>query len=211
MSFFKDLFGGSSKSRTDIGRGEASATSTTKEYGAQARAADERMTNRSLEFLAPGIDAGKRSRDIYESALGTRGADAQREFYKNFQSDPGFQTEVDYGNKTLAAGAAKQGYLYSGRALQEMQDFGQTKMRDAFERRLTRLEGEAGRGDQAATGAASLISGLGSRTSTSLQDEGNRLSNIAVSAADARAKSRFSGRDLAQLIGTGIKAASMRM
>ncbi|MFW6028575.1 MAG: hypothetical protein ACOC9Q_03535 [bacterium] len=108
------------------------------------------------ELLRPAIEAGDRSRGVLEEALGLQGQEAQQSYYDQFQTDPGFQTAVDYGVDQLDRSAAARGMSMSGNQMQAVADFGQRSMYDAYQNRLGRLEALASGGQAQAGTLAGL-------------------------------------------------------
>lgn len=120
-----------------------------------AIAARENYLTPALASYQPIVESGDRARTAYETALGLRGREAQTGYYNDFQTDPGFTAEVDYGIRALdRSAAARGGSPAAGGALAALQRYGQTKMGEAYDRRLgqinnLRTSGDAARGAQA--------------------------------------------------------------
>lgn len=132
---------------------------------AQERASERAIgTQREfLDLLRPGIEIGDEARETLAGALGLRGESAQRDFFTNFEDDPGFQRAVDFGTENILGQRAALGGLRSGGTLRAVQEFGQTAQLGAFQNRLGNLFRLAGGGQAAlgqAGGAFGNISGL---------------------------------------------------
>lgn len=206
MGFFSGLFGGSQ--RRDIERGRTSATGHVNSGFERAREAGTQHLDRAMTFLQPMIESGDRSRTLYDNAIGVNGAGAQREFTSSFQSDPGFRATLEAGNKNLTTLAASKGYGMSGRAQKELFDYGQRHQGAAYEKRLDRLAQGAQAGGQTRLSGANLINQTGQAMMGSHQSQAGALANIDLQSAAARANTRFSIGDLANLIGSVGKAAA---
>lgn len=105
-----------------------------------------RQQEKNRELLRPAIESGDRSRSLLEQALGIQGADAQQAYYDDFQTDPGFQSAVDYGVQQIDRSAAARGMSFGGNTLQAVADYGQRAMYDAYQNRLSRLNALASGG-----------------------------------------------------------------
>lgn len=138
------------------------ASKAMKQAAAQSRADVER----GLGFVEPYIESGNRAREQYETALGLRGIDAQREYFQNFQTDPGFQAAVDYGNRGIIQNASALGLRNSGGTLNQLQRHGQLQLSNAFGNRLSALSNLSGQGQNAAT---TYLGGTGALANTAIQ------------------------------------------
>lgn len=204
MGFFSDLFGGGS--RKDIEKGRVASNKVITEGYSKGRGVTEDYYGRAQAFLEPQMQSGDRATAALETATGLRGRDAQAGYYDEFMDDPGFQAELDAGQRELGAGASARGYVLSGRALKEAQEFGQTKRRDAFNSRLDRFETMSGRGQQTRMGMAELAANTGRDLAQSHYGEAGTKANIELTSANARANTRFTIGDLGKLIGGAAKA-----
>lgn len=207
MGFFSGLFGGGQ--RKDIERGRQAATGYVNDYYDRGRDSVEDYYGRSMKFLEPQLAAGENARGVYESALGLRGEEAQQDYFDSFNDDPGFQSELNQGQRAVESNAAARGYSLSGRALKELQDFGQQHRRSAYDKRLDRLSGLSDKGGQVALGAANLTAATGKDLAQSFYGQGGTLGNIELTSANARANTRFSLGDLGNIIGGAAKMYSV--
>ena len=144
--------------------------------------------NQAVGYEQPYMQAGSNALNLYGNAVGSNGSAAQASYYKNFQNDPGFQSEVNYGQNQISAQAAAQGQNLSGNTLTGLQGYGQTMLSNEYQTRLNDLMQEAGLGGNAAntvTGASTGAStnatnstlAAGSALGGSLSGAGNSASN----------------------------------
>ncbi len=123
---------------------------------AQSQAADRAAEVQRQNFLdfvelnKPAIEAGNTSRNKLLDAIGLNGEEQQQIFFDNFKTDPGFQAGIDRGIGAIQGTAAARGNLNSGRTLKELSNFTTDSfLNNAFNKRLNRLSGLAGAGQQA--------------------------------------------------------------
>lgn len=126
-----------------------------------ASAIGDRYYGEGRADLNPYAQQGLGANRLIADALGINGREAQAGYYQNFQTDPGFQGEVDAGVQALDRSATARGGLYSGAAMKGVQQFGHAKMGDAYRNRLAALTGQQGVGQQAAGGQAQLAGQFG--------------------------------------------------
>ena len=170
-----------------IGAG-ASILGANKAADAQKQAAkvyaQQQEANRDL--LNPTIQSGDRARGVLEQALGLQGREQQQGYYDDFQTDPGFQSSVDYGIQGIDRSGAARGMSMSGNQLAALQDYGQRQMYGAFQNRLSRLGALAqggtqaagslaGVNTQAASGQAGALGNAGFYQGAGIQNAGNAL------------------------------------
>lgn len=207
MSWFSDLFGGGQ--RKDIDRGRAQATDYVNAYYEQGRKAQEKHFERALTFLKPQLEAAGRASGEYESALGLKGVEAQRDFQSRFTTSPGYKALLDARSKAVMSSATGGGYALSGRALRELADEGQKTMTEDYNRHLDRLGQWSTRGDQVALGTASMTNATGADLAKGYYGQGGTLANIELQSAAARAGTRVTFGDLAKVAATAVKAYSL--
>lgn len=103
--------------------------------------------------LEPFVSAGADATGTISNALsgGPGAADA----FKQFQNSTGFQSQLSSGIEGIVGNQATKGLLQSGSTLKRQTKFGQDLAQGGFQNFLSNLSGQAGRGVQAAGGAAS--------------------------------------------------------
>lgn len=117
---------------------------------------------RAQNYLSPYIQRGNDADLVLRNALGLNGREAQSGYYRDFQTDPGFQSEVDAGVRALDRSATARGGIYSGAAMKAVQGFGQQKMGEAYRNRFNALSNYGQQGFQASQAAAGLAGNMGS-------------------------------------------------
>jgi len=145
--------------------GQAAADAQKKSAKIQAQQMEE-----NRELLRPAIEAGDQSRGVLLDALGVNGREPQQAYFDNFQTDPGFQSAVDFGVRGLERTAAARGMGLSGNTLAGAGEYMQKSMYDAYQNRLSRLSALA-TGGQAQAGT---LAGLGTQSAA---QQGQALGN----------------------------------
>jgi hypothetical protein len=107
----------------------------------------------AVGYLKPWEESGRRGQDLLNDALGINGPEAQRNYFQNFQNDPGFGAVQQAGIGTVEQSRAAGGGLRSGATMKALMDYGQRLQQSVFQDRLNRL-GETGR--LGATSAANM-------------------------------------------------------
>ena len=97
----------------------------------------------------------------------------------NFQTDPGYQFQMQQGLRAVDAGAASQGMLRSGATLKAEQTFGSGLAEQDFTNYYNRLFNLSQLGETAAAGGSPSAIAAG----TSAQQAGNTQASIYGSAA----------------------------
>lgn len=203
MGFFSSLSG--SSQREDARYGLHTSNALIREGRDQALDETDTGLEQSLGYLQPQIDGGNQSRELYENAIGVNGQPAQQGFYDNFQNDPGFQAELDYGLEQTQRSRAASGSLYSGRTLSALADRAQIHQRGAFENRLNRLSGLAQIGGQASSQAAGLTTNAYNRRGDLQFGANQLLGNNYQGYANSSAQSKAAGvNNILGLAGTAI-------
>lgn len=136
--------------------------------------------NDALSKLNPYLKSGEAANSRLSDLLGTSGNSSVQGYGSlsdtfnpgDLTQDPGYQFQLEEGNKALDRQAAAKGGYYSGAALKDAQSFGQgladQTYKDAFARDLTNKQniygmfsGQSGSGQSAANNAADLYQGIG--------------------------------------------------
>jgi hypothetical protein len=157
--------------------------------------------------LSPYAEGGVNANRLIGNALGVNGADAQREYYSGFQTDPGFQSEVDAGLRGIEGSANGRSGLYSGSTLKALQGYGQGKMGQAYNNRLNALMGYGQQGMQAAGQQAQMASQYGGDRMNLEYGYGQQQAGNRINLGNAMAANRNTG--INNLLGIGGVAARM--
>ena len=208
MGIFDNFTGG--RSRDDFAVGTAQANQALQRGFNDFRDTENQFLDRSLGQIQPSIDAGDLARDNQLVALGLKGLEAQRDFFSNFQTDPGFTEALDRSLDVINTRANATGRSLSGGNLRDLTQFATGQfLNQAFQNRLDRLTqlsqlGSAARGD-----AAGLTSGAGARIGGARLGQAQAEANNALAQAGATAQTRDTGiNNLLKLINAGSQLVS---
>lgn len=130
-----------------------------------ALAQQEQQYQRSSAMMQPYISGGTDALSQYRGAVGLDGADKQKAFYQNFQSDPGFEEGL---NRSLDD-TMKKYSIYGdtgGGLAKDLVKTGQEARYGQYQQRLAQLGGLVDTGRTAAS-ALSTVGQAGANASTS--------------------------------------------
>lgn len=118
-----------------------------------AKGVDKRFQE-SKAMMAPYTGAGENALKTYGRAIGLEGQDAQREFYDNFQHDPGFETSL---NNALSETMKRYSIVGNtgGNLANALLKTGQNAIYGQYQNRLSQLGGLVDTGRAAATAVGS--------------------------------------------------------
>lgn len=202
---FFDFFG--TKARKDLQAADAAASGYLSQGKADAVAAGDKYYGEAQNYLSPFAQSGRDADAQIRNALGLNGADSQRGYYNNFQTDPGFQNEVQAGIRALDSSATARGGLYSGAAMKALQGYGQQKMGDAYRNRLNSLMSYGQQGMQAAGQQAGAAQQYGSDRMNLEYGYGQQRAGNQLNLGNALAANRNTGmNNLLGLAGVATKA-----
>jgi hypothetical protein len=112
-------------------------------------------TNQLSPWTTTGVPANADQADL----LGLNGQDAANAAMTKFQQSPGYQFQLQQGERAVDAGAAAKGFARSGAALQAEQQFGSGLAATDFGNYWNRLQQLSGNGLTAAGGIANAATG----------------------------------------------------
>lgn len=110
-------------------------------------------------LLMPYMKGSQSALNLYGNALGANGGQAQKNFYTNFQADPGFQTALNNSLDETMRRYSIMGRTGGGLA-NSLLKTGQNALLGAYDKRVSQLGDLAGFG----RGTASTIAGLGQQS-----------------------------------------------
>lgn len=118
----------------------------------------------------PYMDAGTDALDMYRTSVGLNGAQAQTDYFNNFQNDPGFKAAQDYATRGIENSNALRGRGYGGNVIAGLGDYLQKNMLGAYQTRQSQLGGlvDTGRG---------TLGTIASAGTTAAQNQGQALQN----------------------------------
>lgn len=137
--------------------------------------------------LQPYMGAGEKALGMYGNSVGLNGADAQKEFFQNFEHDPGWQESQDYATRGIENLNAIRGRgVMGGNVIAGLGDYLQKNKLDAFKTRQSQIGGLVDTGKSAATslggigqasaaGQASSLANAGYYQGAGLANAGNAL------------------------------------
>lgn len=202
---FFDFFG--KGARKDLEAANQQASASLEQGKAGAIQVGDKYYGEGQNLLMPFAQSGRDADAAIRNALGLNGADAQRGYYNNFQTDPGFQNEVNAGVRTLDSSATARGGLYSGAQMKALQRFGQDKMSGAYSNRLNALMGYGQQGQQAATQQAGMAQQYGSDRMNLEYGYGQQRAGNQLNLGNALAQNRNVGmNNLLGIAGVAAKA-----
>lgn len=165
------LKGGYDKARSDIGSGYDAATGNVTDY-----------YDRSKGMLDPYIQRGGTLADLYSTALGAKGADAQRAFYNNYATnDPYRQFRDEQANRAIAASMNARGLNNSGRAGLAVSRASLERGSQDMQQYLDRLNQGGQQGGQYAQTLASLANQTGQTLANLNSRRGETLGSLETS------------------------------
>jgi hypothetical protein len=142
-----------------VGMGASSASARElSDANAKAAKLSGQMYQEGKSYLTPYTDSGTSANRLYGDAIGLNGKPAQESYYRDFQTDPGFQTSLDNALDTTTKRYALMGRTGGGMA-NALLKTGQLAMNDQYNQRLNRLSGVADSGRSTATTLANLGQG----------------------------------------------------
>lgn len=203
---------------TAIG-GIAQASAAKKAASAQAQAAEASIAEqrasteaqiaeqrRAFEITQANLDPYRQAGNtanaavMYELGLGAR-----PEGYAGFQATPGYQFQLDQGNRSINALAGARGGLNSGRTLQALADYNQGLASQEYGNFYNRLAGLQGIGANAAAGVGSAAQNTAGNVGNALQNRTAGITNAYGDIGNARASGAIGGANaLSGAINNGI-------
>lgn len=178
------------------------SASATKSAASTASAAELEQYYQTRDDLEPWREAGKNALGNLADASGMNGAAGNANALAAFQTSPGYQFQVDQGQRQLGATAAARGMSLSGAALKESAAYTQglaAQQYDTYANRLAALANvgqtatntTAAAGANAANGVGQAAMQAGNAQAASYQQTGAAINNGLNNAAYAYG--RYSG------------------
>lgn len=142
-----------------------------------------------LQQLSPFAQSGFTANKTLSDALGLNGLEAQAAYFRNFQTDPGYQATLKAGTDAIEQSQVGGGLLRSGGTLKALQDYGSRLMGTMFSDRLNRVAGIGATGQSAATamatGGAGLVDSSTAQIANYLRDIGIARAGGEINASNA--------------------------
>lgn len=145
----------------------AKAEKAQKKATAQGLAAQKAQYEETKSMLAPYSQAGESALDLYGTAVGLKGKDAQKGYFDDFQTDPGWLAAQEAGLSAVDD-KYRLGGSSGGNVRAALYDYGQRNMLSAYDKRLSQLGGLVDTGRGAASSLAGFSSNFGNAQSSLL-------------------------------------------
>ena len=181
-----------------------------KGYAAQNGAFDEAKgyLTGAQDGYTPYAKQGGNAFKMYSDAIGANGRDAQSGFYKDFQTDPGFEASQNAGLQAVQRSAVARGNGFSGGTQKALYDYGQKNMQGAFNDRL----GQLWQGGQTGYSATGQQGQWGNALAGLAQNRGNMAqgyygASATIPVAQGAARQQGFGQQADYAIGRGNAAA----
>lgn len=142
----------------------------------EATAEQRRQFNITQANIRPSIEAGNLARDQLSASLGLSGAEAEAEFFENFQESKGQKFLRERGEKALLRGSASIGGLGGGNIRRALVEQGIGVAGQRLSERQNRLAALSGSGQTAATNLGQIG-----------QSTASNISNLALQSGQTRA------------------------
>lgn len=105
-----------------------------------ARIAKQQFAD-TKELMQPYLEVGDDAMDLYKTGIGLNGLDRQREYFQNFQNDPGFKSAEAYATRGIENSNALRGRGYGGNVIAGLGDYLQKNMLNAYQTRQSQIGG----------------------------------------------------------------------
>lgn len=137
----------------------------------KAAALQAQQYQETKQSLQPYMTAGNNAINTYGTMVGLNGIDAQKEYFNNFQNDPGFKASEDYATRGINNLNAINGRQpMGGNVIAGLGDYLQKNMLNAYQSRASQIGGLVDTGRSAATS----LGGIGQQSAAT---QGQLLSN----------------------------------
>lgn len=158
--------------------GAMAASGAKKAAKAQERAAaadlafQKEQAAKAEARLNPYVQAGYGGLSAYQDTLGLNGAAGTARAVNAFQTAPGYQFQLQEGQKALERSAAARGNLFSGATGKGLIRYGQGVANQAYGTYQDRLSGLATLGENAGAQTGSIGLGYANNVSNALNNQG---------------------------------------
>lgn len=171
--------GGAAMSASAAKKGAKSAANTEREKLEQQREIFDIQRGDQMPYM----DAGKLGLQATADLSGANGLEAARAAQANFLESPGYQFQLEQGQRAIDRSAAARGMLRSGATMEASQRFGQGLAAQDFNSYYNRLSDLAKSGQAAASGVAQSANVL----SNAIGQTGSNIAQTQASLGAAQA------------------------
>ncbi len=139
----------------------------------QAARVQQKQFQETKASLQPYMGVGEKALGLYGNSVGLNGLDAQKDFFNNFESDPGWQASQDYATRGIENLNAMRGKgTMSGNLIAGLGDYLQKNKLDAFKTRQSQIGGLVDTGKSAATALGGIGQASAAGQASSLANAG---------------------------------------
>lgn len=178
-----NLYSGYAGSQAAKQMASAQLASTNAALAQQQKQYDQTQANLS-PFLASGQAANNSLQGLLglnvgntASSVGSSGQIDPNKQLEALQNTPGYQFQLEQGNRTMNQNMAAQGGLFSGQALKAAQQFGQGLANNTYQQALQNYGNVAASGQNAAVGLGTFGQNYANSASDLLTGQGNIQAN----------------------------------
>lgn len=154
------------------------------------------------------FNEGQGGINAYGDATGANGAAGYARATNNFQTNPGYQFQLDQGLKAIDRGAASRGMVTSGNTLQAEQNYGTGLANQSYQQYVQNLQPYFNLGTSAASGIGTLDANLGNSINSSYGNQGNLAFNTQSGIGNAQAAADLANEqasnNIFSAIGSGL-------
>jgi len=151
------------------------------------------------QLLDPYSQAGMGGLQSYLALLGQSGDAAQQEAIYGLEQTPGYQAQLQAGQRALLQNASATGGLRGGNVQQGLAEFGSGLFGQYYQNQLNQLNQLQGQGFQANSGLANLRAGQAANISGALNNAGASNANSIMAGYSSDQST------LGSLLGAGAK------
>ena len=153
---------------------------------AQERAAkrQRQQFEETKELLSPFVQSGELALEDLQASLGLSGEEAQREFFEDFQTDPGFAEASQFGLDQVQDRFELSGRT-GGNLLSALSDRARRDLLGQFQIRQQQLASLAGQGQSAASSLAGAGQNSAAREGQFISNAGALRGNALIGAGNA--------------------------
>lgn len=150
--------------------GNIVAGNTAADAQKDAARVNRKQFEETKKLMQPYTDVGGQALDVYKTGVGLNGAQAQTDYFNQFQNDPGFAAATAHAQRGIENSNALKGRGYGGNLVAGLGDYLQKNMLNAYNTRQSQIGGLVDTGRQ----AASSVAGMGQQSAAT---QGQHLAN----------------------------------
>jgi hypothetical protein len=161
------------------------------------------------DLLTPYTNAGSGALDVYKTSVGLNGAGAQKDYFNNFQTDPGWQAATNFATRGVQNLDAIQGHNNGGNLIAGLGDYLQKNMLGAYQTRQSQLGGLVDTGRTAASSLGGFSANYANQAGANLANAGYyQGAGLANAGNSVNSGLNNYGQQQAYLQGQGIQSGA---